>query len=35
MAGADHRRRLDPVEFHQHCRAIGQDDAELIKDLAE
>ncbi len=27
-------RRLDPVEFHQYCDAIGQDDAILIKDLS-
>ena len=31
----DFKRRLDPVEFHQYCRVTGQDDAELIKDLAE
>lgn len=29
----DSKRRLDPVEFHQFCQAVGQDDEKLIKNL--
>lgn len=29
----DGKLRLDPVEFHQLCKAVGQDDTQLIQFL--